>query len=111
MALYYDPQTKKAVGVCCDVCNAIKTTKFEYFNVKIDLVEVDATIGKTGIKNIDRQYLDLDMCEACIERLKTAVKKAIEKREKNGNWTTTTTPTQAAQVAPTNIIPIKEVPR
>jgi hypothetical protein len=69
-------------GVICDLCGEISANKFKYFSAKIDLVEVDGSIGKSGIVDIDRRFLDMDICEKCMEVLKQRMLKVIEKQKK-----------------------------
>lgn len=90
MVVHRDQKTQKNNGVYCDLCGSLHLDRFKYYSMKIDLVEVDRDAGKTGIKNIDRRYLDLDLCESCAQKLFDQVKQQIEKREKGGAWSTST---------------------
>jgi hypothetical protein len=74
MVVHVDQISKKQTGIICDLCNSTYIDKFEYYNAKLDLVEVDRQIGKTGIKHIDRRWLDLDVCTKCMNELLERVK-------------------------------------
>lgn len=89
MVAYADPQTKKHVGITCDLCGSVYRDKFIYYSAKIDMIEVDSSIQKTGVINIDRRFLDLDYCSACFEKIKQQVLSAKPK-EGDDSWTTST---------------------
>jgi hypothetical protein len=77
-------------GINCDLCNITFVNKFEYYNAKFDLVVVDKDKCKSGIVNIDRRYLDLDICPKCMEQIIDKVKVVISDREgkkKDEKWT------------------------
>jgi hypothetical protein len=81
----------KTIGIFCDYCGKIVKSKFHYYSAKFDMVEVDTTIGKIAIVEVDRRCLDLDLCVECMEDVKKRVMSVINKREgrdKNGGWTT-----------------------
>lgn len=92
MVVHVDQKLKKQTGIICDLCAAVFTDKFEYYSAKFDLVEVDRSIGKTGIKHIDRQNLDLDICIGCMEKMKATVVSNIKRREEDGVWSTSVEP-------------------
>lgn len=89
--VYTDPKTKKNVGVLCDICGKVYIDKFVYYSAKFDCIQVDRNFGPRGIADIDKRYLDLDFCDNCFNQLKAKVMEAIKKREKQGDWSTTTT--------------------
>lgn len=88
MVVHIDQKLRKQTGIICDLCGAVSVDKFEYFSAKFDLVEVDRAVGKTGIKKIDRQNLDLDICVSCMDKIKGTVIDGIKKRENQGAWST-----------------------
>lgn len=89
MVAHVDQKTKSTNGIICDICGQVYLDKFEYYSAKFDLVEVDRAVGKTGIKQIDRRYLDLDFCPICMDTLKHKVIENIKKRE-SSVWSATT---------------------
>jgi len=72
---------KKTDGIICDLCSKVYTNKFRYYSAKFDLVEVDKAIGKSGIVQVDRRAMDLDVCEECMNKIKEQVLKLIKSRE------------------------------
>jgi hypothetical protein len=83
MVVHVDGHTKKQNGITCDLCNSTHVDKFEYYSAKFDLVEVDRLIGKTGIKKIDRRWLDLDICIKCMKELIERVQvRALDRNSK-----------------------------
>ena len=74
----------KNVGVSCDLCGNSIRDKFTYYSGKIDFVEVDSAIQKTGIVSIDRRFLDIDMCNSCFEQLRMRMLSVIKNREIKG---------------------------
>ncbi len=89
MAIYTD-QNKLKIGIYCDFCGTVHKDKFEYYSGKIDLVQVDRGMSKTGVVAVDRRYLDIDICLQCMEKLKKQMIEVINRREKGGTWTTST---------------------
>lgn len=88
MVAHIDRITKKTNGIICDLCGRIDVDKFEYFSAKFDLVEVDRSLGLSGIKSVDKRNLDLDICKTCMDSLKQKVVDGIKKREKGDAWST-----------------------
>lgn len=86
MVAHADPVTKQLNGIICDMCNKTCIDKFEYYSGHFDLVEVDRAIGKTGIKRVDRRYVDVDICVECMEKFKQKMLEMIKKREEKGKW-------------------------
>lgn len=74
-------QNKKVDGIICDLCGKVCINKFRYYSAKFDLVEVDKAIGKSGIVQVDRRAMDLDVCEECMNKMKEQVLKLIKSRE------------------------------
>jgi hypothetical protein len=69
------------------------TDKFTYYSVKFDKVGVDIGKGQTGPVEVDKRFLDLDVCQSCYESIKKIVLSKIEEREKKkggGQWTAKT---------------------
>jgi hypothetical protein len=87
--VFCDQKTKQNTGILCDLCGSIRKDKFLYYSVKLDLVEVDKAIGKTGIVNLDRRFMDLDLCQGCANKIIDQVKEVIKKRESGGSWSST----------------------
>lgn len=73
-------------GIICDICGSISTKNFKYYSATFDMVEVDCTIKKSGPLNIDRRFLDLDVCVKCMDEIISKVKLGIEKRENKPSW-------------------------
>ena len=86
MVAHNDEKTKQTNGIVCDLCNKVCVDKFEYFSGHFDLVEVDRAIGKSGIKKIDRRFVDVDICVACMEKFKQQMLEMIKKRSVDGKW-------------------------
>jgi len=83
----------KCTGICCDLCNMVFTDKFTYYSVKFDKVGVDIGKGQTGPVEVDKRFLDLDVCQSCYESITKTVLSKIEEREKKkggGQWTAKT---------------------
>lgn len=91
MAPHYD-KNKKINGIICDLCGTVLTDKFEYVSGKLDHVEVDKAIGKHGIKDIDRRFLDVDFCPRCWKELEDRIRKNLEKLSTQGAWSASTKP-------------------
>lgn len=80
--IYNSPASKKATGIICDLCGKIYESKFKYYSGKLDLVEVDAELQKTGIIGVDRQFLDVDFCVMCFNTvIRDAMLATIEKHK------------------------------
>jgi hypothetical protein len=88
MVAHRNATTKNNDGIICDLCNTVYTTKFEYFSADITHVEVDANINKIGIKGSTKHAYNLDICQKCMEEIKTKILDNIHKREKSGVWST-----------------------
>ena len=90
--VYNDPNTKKAIGVLCDICGKLYKNNFQYYSVKMDLIAVDSEKQQTGPVNIDKRNLDLDLCVDCVEDLKKRVIKTsvIIAERKESQWNTST---------------------
>ena len=81
-------------GVFCDLCGAEYYNKFDYYSAKIDKVVVDKDRSQAGVAEVDRQYMDLDICCKCWDKMVDNVKKVIANRAsspkksdgKNGGW-------------------------
>jgi len=73
---------KKCVGICCDLCNTVFTDKFIYYSVKFDKVGVDTGKSQTGPVEVDKKFLDLDVCQSCYENIRKNVISKIEERDK-----------------------------
>jgi len=79
--IYSNPVSKKPTGIICDLCGKVYENKFKYYSAKLDLVEVDATIQKTGTVAVDRQCLDVDLCIQCFNTvIRDNVLATIEKQ-------------------------------
>jgi hypothetical protein len=90
MVAYIDQVTKKTTGIICDLCGKVSTKKFQYFSGKFDLVEVDCDLQKTGVKNVDIRYMDIDVCSSCMDDYKKKMVEQIAKRQNKGTWSTDT---------------------
>ena len=84
-------------GISCDLCGSEHRDKFEYYSFKIDKVAVDSEMKKTGVINIDRRFLDVDICPNCQEKMTKQMEKVIlmrksktdkDNRNKASEWTT-----------------------
>jgi hypothetical protein len=91
MAAHYD-NNKNVNGIICDLCGTVLIDKFEYYSGKLDFVEVDRAVGKHGIKDIDRRFLDIDFCPACWKELEDRIRKNLEKISSRGAWSASTKP-------------------
>lgn len=76
-------KNSRPVGIRCDFCGKELTLVFKYFNVRYDLIEVDANIKKTGPANVDKRVFELDSCDECVERVK---KRFLELNSKKSDW-------------------------
>jgi len=50
---------------------------FEYYSAKVDLVSVDSVAQKVGPKEIDRRFMDLDLCRSCWDGIMERVRRVI----------------------------------
>ena len=84
-------------GISCDLCGSEHRDRFEYYSIKIDKVAVDSEVKKTGVINVDRRFLDVDICPSCQEKMTKQMEKVIlmrksktdkDKRNKADEWTT-----------------------
>ena len=73
--------TKDRQGISCDLCGTEYRNKFEYYSAKIDKAVVDRDLSKTGVVDVDRRHMDLDICTSCWNKIVETVKQVIEKRE------------------------------
>lgn len=72
-------------GISCDLCGAEFRDTFDYYSARIDKVAVDSSKKKTGVAEVDRRYMDLDICLPCWEKMVKQVKKTIKEREKQAS--------------------------
>lgn len=82
-------QSQKVTGIICDLCGIACTDKFEYYSGRFDLVEVDRSLSKSAIKQVDKRFLDIDLCSVCFTDLQRRMLEVINKRE-NSSWSTKT---------------------
>ena len=84
-------------GISCDLCGAEHKDKFEYYSLKIDKIAVDREVQKTGIVDVDRRFLDVDICPSCQENMAKQMENVISMRKsktdkdtknKANEWTT-----------------------
>ena len=79
-------QTKDKKGIICDTCGLVAKDKFTYYNV-VQVHKIGVNIGSNT--DVDKRYLDLDICENCWSEILKKVKKVIAKREGlPDEWTT-----------------------
>jgi hypothetical protein len=69
-------------GIVCDKCGKEFKRKFVYYSAEFTKVGVDADVKKAGPVDVDKKYLNLDICEGCYEGLKEACLAVIKSREK-----------------------------
>lgn len=74
--------TKDRRGIYCDLCGSACKDQFEYYSAKIDKVVVDSKIQKTGIVDIDRKFMDIDICPGCWDSILEKMKAVISQRER-----------------------------
>lgn len=74
--------TSDQKGISCDLCGVDYRDKFEYFSGNLDKVFVDSALQKTGIVDCDRRFLDIDICEKCMNEFMDKMKQVITEREK-----------------------------
>jgi ferredoxin len=72
-------------GISCDLCGAEFRDTFDYYSAKIDKITVDASRQKTGVAEVDRRFMDLDICDGCWEKTVEVVKKVIEARKQKAS--------------------------
>lgn len=69
-------------GIACDLCGAESRRQFTYYSLEAAKVVVDAEqqrVSKTP--DIDRRYLNLDVCERCWEELCAKVLRVVRNKE------------------------------
>jgi hypothetical protein len=78
-------------GITCDQCGEVFTRKFTYFSCEFTKVLVDAEQKIAGPTEVDKKYLNLDICEKCYEKMKRkclAIIRDFEaKRQRNSGFT------------------------
>ena len=76
-------QTNDMRGIQCDLCGAEYREQFTYFSGTLDKVDVDGTRSKGEVAEVDKRFLDIDICEKCwLDHIKTKMMEVINKREK-----------------------------
>jgi hypothetical protein len=88
MVAHYN-KDKQTDGVICDLCGAVRTDKFTYYSAKLDRVNVDRNSGFLADRDVDRRFLDLDICESCFDQMKKKILDVIN-RKKDSDWSTST---------------------
>lgn len=88
MVAHYN-KDKQTDGVICDLCGAVRTEKFIYYSAKLDKVSVDRNSGFSADRDVDRRFLDLDICESCFDQMKKKILDVIN-RKKDSDWSTST---------------------
>jgi len=56
-------------GILCDWCGASMKRKFIYYSCEFAKVYVDADKKQTGPADVDKKYLNLDICEKCYKEI------------------------------------------
>lgn len=67
-------------GIACDLCGKKYQHKFSYFSAEFTKISADAEKKITGPVDVDKKYLNLDICMGCYEILAqkvVAVAKAL----------------------------------
>ena len=84
--------TEDKRGIYCDFCGEPLRDRFQYYSGVLHKVDVDRDRKQTT--DVDRRFLDFDMCEKCfVNKVKKAMLKIIKQREKSidvdkkGKWT------------------------
>jgi hypothetical protein len=76
-------------GIVCDFCGTVRTDKFTYYSAKLDKVDIDKSSGFSMDRDVDRRFLDLDICEPCFEQMKKKILDVIKKRGSGSSgWST-----------------------
>jgi hypothetical protein len=74
--------TSDRQGLLCDKCGKELRRKFVYYSVEFTKVGVDADVKQVGPVDVDKKYLNLDICEGCYEDLKAICLAVIKRRER-----------------------------
>ena len=69
-------------GVQCDLCGSEYRESFTYYSFVIDEVVVEVAQSRV---DPDKRYLDIDVCNKCMEDIKTRMKAVIAKNKKKPN--------------------------
>ena len=83
-------KTPDSRGIECDFCGKEFRDKFTYFSGEAHKVDVDK--DRKQVVDVDRRFLDYDMCGECFtRRIKKPMLKVIKEREENrktgkGKW-------------------------
>jgi hypothetical protein len=87
MVAHYD-ENKRINGIICDLCGKVCVDSFKYYSGKFDYVSVDRNVKQQGVVDVDKRFMDVDFCADCWKELENRMRHTLEKRDKQGNWTT-----------------------
>ena len=73
-------RTNDKRGIECDLCGAEYKENFIYYSGILDKVDVNAARA-TSITEVDKRFLDIDMCQKCWQDMKERILDVINKRE------------------------------
>lgn len=79
-------QNSDKKGIICDLCQMIYSNKFKYYNATFDMIDVDCSLNKASVIDVDKRFLDLDICENCMNEMIEKVKLGIKKRANKSTW-------------------------
>lgn len=69
-------------GIYCDICGSEMRGQFIYYSCITDKLEVDMSDKQAPYKDHDKRHLDIDICDKCMEEIKTKMKVVIKTRER-----------------------------
>jgi hypothetical protein len=68
-------------GIWCDLCGKEYRRKFVYYSAEFTKIMADAEKKQTGPCDVDRKYLNLDICVECYEKIAQEVLKISKSKE------------------------------
>jgi len=70
-------------AILCDLCNRKLVDEFTYYSINFDKVKV---ISKLSKMDVDKQCLNLDICQICYTEMSDKVLNVIKKRSNKVSW-------------------------
>jgi hypothetical protein len=68
-------------GIGCDLCGREYKHKFSYYSAEFTKISADAEKKMTGPTEVDKKYLNLDICQICYDGF---AKKVVEVAKAKG---------------------------